>query len=307
MKVGRSTKYRVWVEGTREPVEIRLHNSSPTVIRLEGGDDQILRTGGGRKNEAQVKVKSLRVGSAGIKAHPYSRDVKQEAARIATEMAPKLVALQADFVRKRRALPRPAPPAAVTRLLEGTEAALLEILSYPELAAMRDHVRAVVREARNGLAESRGSSTSHAVVLAAYRFAQSGSGKGESGLDSISRLLDRLIDLAKKNDYVVSLCVISVPKGGARFDMEPESYAAGAKDVLTTGEIINIYRGRYVYRAKPAAGKPIECRPRPGSANPCRPLDLVDDSRPLLVCDFAAGLCSRSADALPEKCHGNGQ
>lgn len=307
MKVGRSTKYRVWVEGTREPVEIRLHNSSPTVIRLGGGDDQVVRTSGGRKNEAEVKVKSLRVGSAGIKAHPYSRNVKQEAAQIAAEIAPKLAALQTDFGRKRRALPRPCPPQAVAALLDGTTDALLEILSYPELAAMRDHVRAVVREARDGLAESREGSTSHPVVLAAYRFAQSGSGKNESALDSIARLIDRLLDLAKKNDYVVNLCVTSVPKNGARFDMEPESYAAGAKDVLTAGEIINIYRGRYVYRAKLASGKPIECRPRPGSGNPCRPLDLVDDSRPLLVCDFESGLCSRSADALPERCRGNGQ
>jgi hypothetical protein len=140
-------------------------------------------------------------------------------------------------------------------------------------------------------------------MLAAYRFAQKSTATGESALDSVARLISQLLDLSKKNDYVVSLCVTSRPKNGARFDMEPESYAAGGKDTLTTGEIVNIYRGRYLYQANLDRRKPIECRLRPGSS--CRPLDLVDDGRPLLVCDFDAGLCSRSAGALPEGCRGN--
>lgn len=297
MRVGRSTKLRIRVEGTREPVEVRVHNFSPDIIRLDGGNDRVVRTGGGRKNEAEIKLETLRQGTARYEVRLYSQNVPQEAARIAAEIAPKLAAWQARFSRERAALPRPHPPTAVAALLDRTEAGLMEILSYPELAAMRDHVRFVLREARGESHGFREPPAIGRVMLAAYA-------SDDSALDRVEQLIAKLLDLARKNDYVVNLCVTSLPEKGAHFDMEPESYPEGGSETVTAGRLVNIYRGRYVYQATLKRAKPIECRSP--KDRPCRPLDLVDDSRPLLVCDFDAGLCRRSDEAVPEGCRGNG-
>lgn len=285
MKAGRSTTLRIWVEGARKPVEVRVHNSSPDIIRLAGGEDQIIRVG---RKEVEIKLKTLRPGIARYGVHLHSRDAAREAARIAAEVAPRLAELQARFSRERAALPTAA-------LLDRTEAELLGILSYPELAAMRDHVRDVFRNARGGLQGFRRTPPAGRVMLAAYA-------SDDSSLDSVAKLIARLLDLSRKNDFVVNLCVTSRPKAGARFDMEPESYADGGSETVTAGRLVNIYRGRYIYRATLKRAKPIECKSQKGRS--CRPLDLVDDSRPLLVCDFDAGLCRRSDEALPEECRG---
>jgi len=292
MKAGRSTTLRIWVEGTRNPVEVRVHNSSPDIIRLNGGEDQIIRVG---RKEVEIKLKTLRPGTANYRVHLHSRDVAQEAARIAAEIAPQLAAWQARFSRERAALPRPHPPQAAAALLDRTEAGLMGILSYPELAAMRDHVREALRNARGELQGFQETAAVSRVMLAAFA-------SDDSALDTVGKLIARLLDLSRKNDLVVNLCVTSLPKAGAIFDMEPESYADGGRDTVTAGRLVNIYRGSYIYRATLKRAKPIECNSRKGRS--CRPLDLVDDSRPLLVCDFDAGLCRRSDDALPEGCRG---
>ena len=210
MKAGRSTTLRIWVEGTRKPVEVRVHNSSPDIIRLDGGEDQIIRVG---RKEVEIELKTLRPGTASYRVRLHSRDVAQEAARIAAEIAPRLAELQARFSRQ------PQSPA----LLDRTEAELLRILSYPELAAMRDHVREVFRNARGELQGFR--AAAGRVMLAAYA-------SDESALDTVAKLIARLLDLSRKNDYVVNLCVTSLPKTGARFDMEPESYPDGGSETV---------------------------------------------------------------------------
>ncbi|MFL6292113.1 MAG: hypothetical protein ACJ759_14560, partial [Thermoanaerobaculia bacterium] len=129
-----------------------------------------------------------------------------------------------------------------------------------------------------------------------------------SALDQVDHLIARILELFNKNDLIVNLCVTSKPKLGARFSMAPESDAKGGKEALTAGEIVNAYRGRYTYSAK-LARRRIECPPKEdrASRDPCQPLDLVDDSRPLLICDFEAGFCHRSEEGLPEECRGNGR
>ncbi len=286
MKAGRSTTLRIWVEGTRKPVEVRVHNSSPDIIRLEGGVDQIIRVG---RKEVEIKLKTLRPGTASYRVHLHSRDAVQEAARIAAEVAPQLAAWQARFSRERAAL----PPGGEAALLDRTEAGLMGILSYPELAAMRDYVRNVLRDARRDLQGFQETTAAGRVMLAAFA-------SNDSALDTVAKLIARLLDLSRKNDYVVNLCVTSLPKSGAHFDMEPESYPDGGSDTVTAGRLVNIYRGSYIYRATLKRAKPIECK----SGRSCRPLNLIDDPRTLLVCDFNAGLCRRSDDALPEGCRG---
>jgi hypothetical protein len=291
MKVGRSTKYRIWVEGTRERVEIRVHNSSPDVIRLKGGDDQVVRTSGGRSNDVEIKVKALRVGSSSLGAHPYSKDVREEAARIATVIAPKLAALEARFSRERRALPvRPAPE-AVAGLLDRTERSLLEILSYRELAALRDSVTAELRQARAGARRALSlSKPQRGVVLAAL---QSPSPPApESALERIARLLARLTEISRERELIVDLCIVSQPKSAAVVRLHPQSYPEGKRETRTAGKIA-LFRGLYVYQAELGRSR-IRCVPDPkrDSLESCAPLDLLYNSQPVLACDFGPGNCA---------------
>jgi hypothetical protein len=281
MKVGRSTKYRIWVEGTRERVEIRVHNSSPEVIRLKGGDDQTVRTSGGRNNDVEIKVKSLRVGSASLEAHPYSKDPREEAARIAIVIAPKLAALEARFARERRAQ-------AMAGLLDRTERSLLEILSYRELAALRDSVTAEVRQARAGSKRALSlSQPRQGVLLAAF---QSPSPSApESALERIARLLARLTEISRERDLLVDLCIVSQPKSAAVVRLHPQSYPEGKRETRTAGKIA-LYRGLYVYQAQLGKSR-IRCVPDPkrDALESCAPLDLLYNSQPVLACDFGPG------------------
>jgi hypothetical protein len=283
MKVGRSTKYRIWVEGTRERVEIRVHNSSPEVIRLKGGDDQTVRTGGGRNNDVEIKVKSLRVGSASLDAHPYSKDVREEAARIATAIAPKLAALEARFARERRA--------QAAGLLDRTERSLLEILSYRELAALRDSVTAEFRQARAGARRAQSlARPREGVRLAAW---QSPSPSApESALERIARLLARLTEISRERDLLVDLCIVSQPKSAALVRLHPQSYPEGKRETRTAGKIA-LFRGLYVYQAELGKSR-IRCVPDPkrDALESCAPLDLLYNSQPVLACDFGPGSCA---------------
>jgi hypothetical protein len=176
--------WRIWVEGTCLPLTIRVHNSSPRALALEGGPDQIVRTSGGRRNEVLLRVTLLEpdAPSGGLKVWVAGYDPQREAAQIAAEIAPLLEALQHEFEREREVVtsgptgaargrtsgpgewcarprlgrereavaiaadPAAAPdPAAAEALLERTKAELLDILSHQELAALRDTVEAEFR------------------------------------------------------------------------------------------------------------------------------------------------------------------
>jgi hypothetical protein len=290
LKVGHSTKYRIWVEGTREPIELRLHNSSPAVVHLKDGDDQFVRTSGGRKNEAQVKVKSLRTGSAKISVHPYSRDVKQEAAQIAAEIAPKLAALQADFDRKRQALPSPEAMAA---LLDRTEKTLLEILSYPELGALRDSVTAEFRQARADLGQRRRASLLQpGIVRAAFQSTTSPS--QDSALNRIGRFLARLTEISTEDDLLVELCITSHPQSGAEVRLHPQSYRKDEHGTRTSGKLA-VFRGLIAYHAR-HGNQQFDCAPTAEESNRglarCALLDLLYNAEPILDCDFTLKNCA---------------
>lgn len=56
-KIGTAT-LTVSVEGTSDPVSVRLANATPGVVSLTGGDRQILRTSGGTTNRASLAVRA---------------------------------------------------------------------------------------------------------------------------------------------------------------------------------------------------------------------------------------------------------
>ncbi len=59
---GGSTRLFLQVLGTDQPVTLRLQNFSPTVVAVEGGDDQRLTTSGGEENVAIVNVRGIGSG-----------------------------------------------------------------------------------------------------------------------------------------------------------------------------------------------------------------------------------------------------
>lgn len=59
---GQGTDLELRVTGTREPVKIRLQNHTPQGISVEGGDDQVVETSGGRRNRVTRRVRGLERG-----------------------------------------------------------------------------------------------------------------------------------------------------------------------------------------------------------------------------------------------------
>ena len=61
-----TTPLRLWVEGTSEPVELRLRNETPSIISIDGGDDQRILTTGGEPNQLERTVRGLSPGAFDI-------------------------------------------------------------------------------------------------------------------------------------------------------------------------------------------------------------------------------------------------
>jgi hypothetical protein len=54
------------VEGTRSTIELELRNHTPGVVRLEGGEAQMVRTSGGRKNSVRRGLQGLADGASNV-------------------------------------------------------------------------------------------------------------------------------------------------------------------------------------------------------------------------------------------------
>jgi len=59
---GQGTPLRIQIEGTRRPVTLRLTNETPGVVRLQGGDEQVVSTSGGRRNVLERRVRGQTPG-----------------------------------------------------------------------------------------------------------------------------------------------------------------------------------------------------------------------------------------------------
>lgn len=331
--VGDTAVWRIWVEGTREPVEVRLHNSSPSVVQLEDGPDQIVRLKAGRDRAIQRKVVYTSAGTSFLSVRAYARDPVREAGRIAGVLVEPLQKTQAEFRERWSHLPTTAGPAgsvlyasgAVEGLLAQTREALLGALNYPELAAMRDAVDDELRQAAESLhaAASTGNRTGRSPAAASFAaspatrlfptavFAASrkpAAGKpvpkesADSVLDSVGTFLENLSGVAERRQLLLDLCVVSKPAAGAVFTLHPRLYEK-AHETATTGLLVNIYRGSYVYTIKNRRGRGvIRCEPERNGSLDCVPLDLLMDVRPVLECDFDMGVCKRLEEPLPAEC-----
>lgn len=59
---GESTPLTMWIDGTDEPMSLRLWNTTPQIVSLEGGEDQVVTTSGGSSNQMQRTVHAVSPG-----------------------------------------------------------------------------------------------------------------------------------------------------------------------------------------------------------------------------------------------------
>ena len=81
---GESTPLRLWMMGTDEPLSLRLWNTTPSIISLVGGEDQIVTTSGGSPNEV---VKTVNAVSPGDFVLHYALTVSCPCAGVGTDVA----------------------------------------------------------------------------------------------------------------------------------------------------------------------------------------------------------------------------
>jgi hypothetical protein len=303
---GVATKMRIWVEGDPRPIQIRLHNDSPGVVRLKGGDDQIIHMGCRLHRQVRRKITSIGPGEPRLVVRPYSPLPKREAAEIAAALAPRLEEIEARFIERRAKLTPEDSVEAASELLATTEAELLKTLSYQELAALRGYVQEQFRQARVDLATKTAplSLQPRAVVASvSLSLLPDEPPQAESALDRIGRLLSRLTGMAEQNDFTTSLCVTSDPKTGARFLMRPQAIRKWTIEGITIGDLAVVYRGLYAYRMSQGFNSKRCENPE---KEPCALLDLVDDPQPVFHCDLTRDACTRKPAPLPAECRDYG-
>ncbi len=324
LKPTQTKKWKIRVEGTREPVEIRLYNSTPWLVDVKGGP--IVRTSGGRNNKKEIKITGLQPGTALLTMLPYYDDPALESQNIAAALAKSLNKLADAFEQQAaewvtRAEVGKAGKKDARRLLNETENDLAELLTaYEELGALNDYAAERFRQARLEL-EKRPpprqaryrTAPATRIVFADHRPrpgaqvlpAQSRRPSpalepGKSAFGMISALYARLRAMVSANDLVTDLCVASTPEEGARFLMRPLSYPDWTEDSLTTARLVSVYRGLYAYRFK-KKGHKAHCDKDAVQRGKCAALDLVDDDRPGFLCERETRACRRHALG-PEGC-----
>lgn len=327
---GHSTTWTIRGEGGSRGVKVRLHNNSPTVVTLEGGDDQIVSLKPGEEIRRRVTQISLEKGSALLAALPYDPSPKRESAILAAFLSPRLEREETWFVAERGRLAESGYSVeAAGRLLATTESDLLDLLSYPELSALRGYVQVKLRESRIELSKAQVAASAGvarplpravpalwtaAVPSAAVRAANPTPPPGprlrkeaaDSVLDRVLRMIQRLRELARTDDLYTRLCIVSAPGDGARFMMRPQlSEASERMEINTNGEV-QAYRGLYVFSIRKGFRQRINCEKL--DHEDCTLIDLVDDPKPVFYCDFNKKNCERRPGPVPAGvCHDGGR
>jgi hypothetical protein len=62
LKRGESTTLKLWLDGTDRATDLRLWNSTPGIVSLAGGDDQVVTTSGGAPNQVMRTVDAVAPG-----------------------------------------------------------------------------------------------------------------------------------------------------------------------------------------------------------------------------------------------------
>jgi hypothetical protein len=208
--------------------------------------------------------------------------------------------------------------ADVEAILSELEQPLLRTLAENDVAALRDLVADNFAQIRKELNLPRAAaSPDHEARLVAFRWAGEPAlgartaerASTDSALTRLQLLIERLMKLTTDHDLAVDLCVVSQPTG-AIFRMSAPSLPELPYGTYTTGSVVNVSRGLYAYRVlenmhsripwkdtqgrSHEGGRLIQCEaPRPSDDWTCPEIDLWDDSRPVLDCDFSQFACRR--------------
>ena len=301
-----STTLRGWIEGTPRPSAIRVHNSSPELVRMKGGEDQILHTACKRHSHFRITVQAVSPGIPRLVVRQYDPSPRREASLIAAELAPLLKALEMRFQESRSHLPANPPPEAVAELLDATEKSLFAILSYEELAPLRDSVQMEFRQKR--LASGEAQLPRSPVMLAAFTagasrpswfvHAATQPAPSDSALDRIGRFLHRLTEVAENDDLIIDVCVASTPGSGMSFSMYPRYYRTRRYSTQTNNILPHVYRGLYAYEGNKNFRPPFGCNPAGRDEAPaCTLLDLINRrEQEVIHCDLSLRSCYMQND-----------
>lgn len=187
-------------------------------------------------------------------------------------------------------LPEAVELEVVYALLNRFERRLLDVLPFPDFAAMRDYVQDQFQKAREALAREAAAATTAfpRIAPAAFRSSaplpagaalqgQAVVRKSESSilktyiLDPISLLAKRFED----NDIDVDLCVRSVPVQGATVKLYPLSFRR--RRPVTSNASATFRRGLYGYEVDDYKRRQCE------NSEDC-PLDLLTEDNPFVEC-----------------------
>jgi hypothetical protein len=304
-----STTLRGWIEGTPRPSAIRVHNNSPDIVRFQGGEDRVLHTACKRHSTFRVKVRAISPGMPGMPDMPgmprlvvraYDPSPRKEASQIAAELAPLLKAIEMQFLESRSRLLADSPPAAMADLLDTTERSLLAVLSYEELAPLRDSVRMEFRRARLTSGREAALPSSHVMIAALTAvFAATQPSSFDRALDRIEQLVHRLRKIAENDDLMVDICVASAPATGMSFRMYPRYYRTLSYLTQTANVLTHVYRGLYAYEGNRGFRWPFRCDPAASDPSPCTMLDLLNREKEIIHCDVSGRMCYLLLDPAP--------
>lgn len=289
IRPGQSVQVTWTIHGTDEPTWLLLTNLSPQTVRLQGGDRQQALTsgrkggllGGGHPNQVTRVVTGVAPGSLNLTVQPVVSRREPSPERI-RELTPQfqrgLRATREGFATAARSLPVIGGDAYrvkdVVRLLEETRADLFDNLAQPEFAPFRDYVDALFGEAlRNlqALSSQAARPPAPGVRLAAYRQAP----PAQVDKSAAERLFEQILALfsAAEAAPVRELCIQTVPKDRATFQIFPESYPADAREASTVSVVTNLFVGRYLYTVHKDGFKPVSSR-----------IDLIRETQKVLDC-----------------------
>lgn len=253
------------VLGTKEPVRLRLRNTSPDLATLDGGTVQTVSTSGGLRNAAARNVTWL----AGSGPFRIEAEVEDSTSPFLGEEYLTLLGQSFQHEVRRiagsldagvRSLPEPGslyPRPDLLALLAATRAEIPRSFPQPELAAFRDYTADLLDEA-----------AARIELLPEQE-------PGAVEKKKIQPLLKRVTDFlaASGESPRRSLCILSSPEDGALVRIYPPSLPSEPVETSTADIVSHLFPGKYRYEVWKEHFKQVESE-----------IDLTGDTRLVLDC-----------------------